>query len=179
MPYAAWCEDPACEFAVAYIETINKHTHPHVVSSSRPAKRETQIRWSSVPSVAIKVQVPLFDLDYCSMGTSSFLLLVNHTPTCLFFRHYDVIAAPSEGWTSDPFTMSGRNGYLYGRGVTDNKGPIIAVAFAAAELLYRRALGVDVVFLVEGQEECGSGGFSDAVERYKEQIGHIDAILVR
>ncbi|KAL0060134.1 hypothetical protein AAF712_013106 [Marasmius tenuissimus] len=88
-------------------------------------------------------------------------------PRLLFYGHYDVIPAPPEGWSSDPFTLNGRNGYLYGRGATDNKGPIMAVAFAAGELLYRRALGVDVVFLIEGEEESGSAGFEDAVRKYK------------
>ncbi|KAJ7857773.1 hypothetical protein B0H13DRAFT_2077001 [Mycena leptocephala] len=87
-------------------------------------------------------------------------------PRVLFYGHYDVISAPSEGWDSDPFHMDGRNGYLYGRGVTDNKGPILAVACAVANLLSIRALGVDV-------EECGSNGFGDA-----DLIGDIDAILV-
>ncbi|KAK7039186.1 hypothetical protein VNI00_010091 [Paramarasmius palmivorus] len=96
----------------------------------------------------------------------------------LFYGHYDVIPAPAEGWKTDPFMLTGRNGYLYGRGVTDNKGPIMAVAFAAAELLYRRALGLDVVFLIEGEEECGSEGFVDAVQKYKDDIGPIDAILI-
>ncbi|KAJ3751466.1 WD40-repeat-containing domain protein [Lentinula detonsa] len=84
----------------------------------------------------------------------------SNRPRLLFYGHYDVIPAPPEEWNSDPFTLDGRNGYLYGRGVTDYKGPIIAIAFAAAELLYRRSLAVDVVFLVEGQEECGSINFS-------------------
>jgi hypothetical protein len=52
-------------------------------------------------------------------------------------RHYDVISAPREGWASDPFTLAGRDGYLYGRGATDNKGPVLAVACAAAALLDR------------------------------------------
>jgi di- and tripeptidase len=78
-----------------------------------------------------------------------------------------VIAAPPADWASDPFTLSGRNGYLYGRGVTDNKGPIMAVACAAAELLGRKALGVDLVFLVEGEEEAGSTGFAEAVRQHK------------
>ncbi|KAJ8090465.1 hypothetical protein PM082_019063 [Marasmius tenuissimus] len=99
-------------------------------------------------------------------------------PRLLFYGHYDVIPAPPEGWSSDPFTLNGRNGYLYGRGATDNKGPIMAVAFAAGELLYRRALGVDVVFLIEGEEESGSAGFEDAVRKYKDEIGHIDEILI-
>ncbi|KAH0586115.1 hypothetical protein H2248_007384 [Termitomyces sp. 'cryptogamus'] len=99
-------------------------------------------------------------------------------PRVLFYGHYDVIPAPRQGWSSDPFTLTGRNGYLYGRGVTDNKGPIIAVACAAADLLSRRALGCDLVFLIEGEEECGSTGFRETVGRYKDAIGDIDAILV-
>lgn len=84
--------------------------------------------------------------------------------------HYDVISAPPQGWDSDPFSLSGRNGYLYGRGVTDNKGPIMAVACAAAELLGRRQLGIDLVFLIEGEEEMGSNGFARAVKRHKVKI---------
>ncbi|KAF9265126.1 Zn-dependent exopeptidase [Marasmius fiardii PR-910] len=99
-------------------------------------------------------------------------------PRLLFYGHYDVIGAPMEGWNSDPFKLDGRNGYLYGRGTTDNKGPILAVAFAVSELLSRRALGVDVVFLIEGEEESGSVGFEDAVRKYKDEIGHIDEILI-
>ncbi|KAJ3514190.1 hypothetical protein NLJ89_g2516 [Agrocybe chaxingu] len=96
----------------------------------------------------------------------------------LFYGHYDVIPAPPDGWHSDPFVASGRNGYLYGRGVTDDKGPIIATACAAADLLSRRALEVDFVFLVEGEEESGSTGFGDAVQKHKTLIGDIDAIIV-
>ncbi|KAI1793225.1 Zn-dependent exopeptidase [Ganoderma leucocontextum] len=99
-------------------------------------------------------------------------------PRILFYGHYDVISARSTGWMSDPFTLSGRNGYLYGRGATDNKGPVMAVACAAAELLAHRALGVDLVLLVEGEEEAGSGGFVETVKRLKETIGPIDSILV-
>ena len=43
----------------------------------------------------------------------------------------------------------------------------MAVAFAAAELLSRKALGVDLVFLIEGEEEYGSRGFEDAVREHK------------
>ena len=88
----------------------------------------------------------------------------------LFRRHYDVISAPPDGWTLPPFALTGLNGYLYGRGVTDNKGPIIAIACAAADLLSRRALEVDLVFLIEGEEEVGSVGFEDAVRKHKVDI---------
>jgi len=36
--------------------------------------------------------------------------------------------------TQDPFVMMALNGYLYGRGVTDNKGPIMAMIFALKEM---------------------------------------------
>ena len=108
-----------------------------------------------------------------------------------------MISALPSRWDTDPFTLTGRNGYLYGRGATDNKGPILAVACAAADLLARRALGVDLVLLIEGEEEAGSGGFVEAVKRNKvlliysardficlmgnlqDVIGKIDSILVR
>ena len=40
--------------------------------------------------------------------------------------HYDVYPAPNsatDGWDTPPFELSGSNGFLYGRGVTDDKGP--------------------------------------------------------
>ena len=46
-----------------------------------------------------------------------------HVPTVLIYGHYDVIAAENEKnlWKSDPFNLTGKNGYLYGRGTSDNK----------------------------------------------------------
>jgi di- and tripeptidase len=80
-------------------------------------------------------------------------------------RHYDVIPAKKTGWESKPFTLHGKNGYLYGRGVSDNKGPILAAAFAISELRRKLALGLDVVMLIEGEEEAGSRGFKEVVQK--------------
>jgi len=97
---------------------------------------------------------------------------------CLFYGHYDCIAAEGS-WASSPFNLDGRDGYLYGRGVSDNKGPILAAACAVHHLLSTRRLCSDVVFLIEGEEENGSVGFVEAVRRYKEnEIGPIDVILL-
>ncbi|KZP01327.1 glutathione degradosome [Calocera viscosa TUFC12733] len=108
-------------------------------------------------------------------GTSN---LAAPKPRILFYGHYDVIAAPPYGWDSPPFSLTGRNGYLYGRGVTDDKGPIMAVAMATSKLLAKRSLHADIIMLIEGEEEAGSEGFRDMVQKNKEQIGHVDAILV-
>lgn len=98
----------------------------------------------------------------------------------LFYGHYDVIAAENEQqkWIVDPFTMQGINGYLYGRGVSDNKGPILAALYAVADLVAEQKLVSDVVFIIEGEEECGSRGFEQAIKKNKQVIGDVDWILL-
>ena len=98
----------------------------------------------------------------------------------LFYGHYDVIAADNEQkrWKTDPFDMQGMNGWLYGRGVSDNKGPVLAALFAVADLLSEQKLASDIVFLIEGEEECGSRGFEKSIKRNKDLIGDIDWILL-
>jgi di- and tripeptidase len=98
----------------------------------------------------------------------------------LFYGHYDVVAAENKAgkWIVDPFAMEGIDGYLYGRGTSDNKGPIMAAIFACAELTSEQALGSDIVFLIEGEEESGSRGFEKAVRENKDKIGDVDWILL-
>ncbi|KAK5996566.1 putative di- and tripeptidase DUG2 [Cladobotryum mycophilum] len=98
----------------------------------------------------------------------------------LFYGHYDVVAADNKNgkWTTDPFTVRGTNGFLYGRGVSDNKGPIIAALYAVTDLVQAQKLENDIVFLLEGEEESRSRGFEEAVKRNKELIGHVDYILL-
>ncbi|KAI2628491.1 glutathione degradosome [Hypoxylon sp. NC1633] len=98
----------------------------------------------------------------------------------LFYGHYDVVPAETRNgkWNNDPFQLTGTNGYLYGRGVSDNKGPIMAALYAVADLMQAKSLDSDVVFLIEGQEESGSRGFKETVRKYKDRIGKIDYILL-
>jgi len=88
--------------------------------------------------------------------------------TLLFYGHYDIVTAAtgSRTWTDDAYTMSGRDGFYYGRGVSDNKGPVLAAMFAASDLLKEDA-DVNVTFLIEGEEECGSKGFAESVKTKK------------
>ena len=98
----------------------------------------------------------------------------------LFYGHYDVVPADGKkgNWTHDPFRMVGVDGYLCGRGVSDNKGPVMAALYAATDLMQSKALDNDVVFLIEGEEESGSRGFAATVAANKYLIGHIDYILL-
>jgi di- and tripeptidase len=74
--------------------------------------------------------------------------------------------------------MKGINGYLYGRGVSDNKGPIMAALYGVLDLIHEKELESDITFLIEGEEESGSRGFKDAVRRHKDLIGEIDYIIL-
>lgn len=102
--------------------------------------------------------------------------------TLLFYGHYDVVDAEvnkgENRWYADPFTLHPLNGYLYGRGVTDNKGPILAALYAVAELVQNDGLACNVVFVIEGDEEAGSRGFRTAVRDHKNEIGDVDYILL-
>lgn len=100
-------------------------------------------------------------------------------PRILWYGHYDVIEADhAESWNSDPFHMSPKNGYFYGRGVSDNKGPLLASIYAVADLYKSQSLECDAVFLIEGEEEAGSYGFQKVVTKNKELIGDIDWVLL-
>jgi di- and tripeptidase len=98
----------------------------------------------------------------------------------LFYGHYDVIPAENEHrkWKYDPFELTGEGGHLYGRGVSDNKGPIMAAIYAAHELAKEQSLDSDIIFLIEGEEESGSRGFEKAVQARKDLIGDVDWILL-
>jgi di- and tripeptidase len=98
----------------------------------------------------------------------------------LFYGHYDVVPADAQKgkWNTDPFQLKGTNGYLYGRGVSDNKGPIMAALYAVTDLVQAKSLDSDIIFLIEGEEESGSLGFRETVRQNKERIGHIDYILL-
>ena len=103
-----------------------------------------------------------------------------HSRKILFYGHYDVVAAENreQSWNTGPFEMEGINGYLYGRGVSDNKGPVLAALYAVADIVAAKQLRGDIVFLIEGEEENGSRGFQKAVQRNKRLIGNIDWILL-
>jgi acetylornithine deacetylase/succinyl-diaminopimelate desuccinylase-like protein len=81
-----------------------------------------------------------------------------NAPTLLVYGHYDVQPPdPLDKWLSDPFEPEVRDGRLYGRGVSDNKGPmLIPLKVAQAFFATRGALPINVKFIFEGEEEIGS-----------------------
>ncbi|KAI3407045.2 hypothetical protein KGF56_000133 [Candida oxycetoniae] len=99
----------------------------------------------------------------------------------LFYAHYDVVDATrheAKDWSTNPFLLTAKEGNLYARGVSDNKGPTLAAIYAVAELYSKEELSCDVVFVIEGEEECGSIGFQEVIQQHKSSIGDIDWVLL-
>jgi acetylornithine deacetylase/succinyl-diaminopimelate desuccinylase-like protein len=80
------------------------------------------------------------------------------TPTVLVYGHYDVQPTGSlQEWRTPPFELTVADGKAYGRGATDDKGPILVVLKTAQAYLEQfGSLPLNVKFLFEGEEEIGS-----------------------
>ena len=65
-------------------------------------------------------------------------------------------AGRREAWTTPPFEPSVRDGRIYGRGATDDKGPVVVALETARRSRGDGALPLNVRFLFEGEEEIGS-----------------------
>ena len=75
----------------------------------------------------------------------------------VFNAHLDVVEAPKLDWATDPFVLTEKDGYLHGRGVLDDKGPVAAIA--AAFIIARKAGLVperDLVLALTAGEETDS-----------------------
>ena len=77
-------------------------------------------------------------------------------PTVLIYGHYDVqsVGDPA-AWTSRPFEPTIRDGRLYARGASDDKGNFLPLLHVACEMARAGELPVNVRVLVEGEEEAG------------------------
>ena len=79
--------------------------------------------------------------------------------TVLIYGHYDVQPPdPLELWDSPPFEPVLKNGYVFARGATDNKGQILAHILGIQETIEQNGdLPVNLHLVIEGEEEIGSG----------------------
>jgi acetylornithine deacetylase/succinyl-diaminopimelate desuccinylase-like protein len=98
--------------------------------------------------------------------------------TVLVYGHYDVQPAdPLEKWHSPPFVPTVRDGRLYARGVSDDKGPmLIPIKVAEAFFSATGALPINVKCMFEGEEEIGSPSLDDFIQR-NEKLLAADVVL--
>src|SRR5947209_8774053 len=100
-------------------------------------------------------------------------------PTVFLYGHHDVQPVKFAGdWLSDPWTLTERDGRLYGRGSADDKGAIVVQLGAiAAYLKTQGSLPVNVKVLIEGEEEVGSKNLDAFFHEHKERL-QSDVIVV-
>jgi acetylornithine deacetylase/succinyl-diaminopimelate desuccinylase-like protein len=93
-------------------------------------------------------------------------------PTVLFYGHYDVQPAdPINEWISDPFKPEVRDGRLYGRGTSDDKGQVFMhLAVFEAYMETEGKLPLNVKVCIEGEEEIGSENLYEILQDKKEQF---------
>lgn len=93
-------------------------------------------------------------------------------PTILFYNHYDVVEEGKHDlWTGEPFDAQVRDGVMYARGVSDNKGPLLSrIQAVEAVLKVKGKLPVNVKFLFEGDEETSSRSLRKFTEQEPEKF---------
>ncbi len=99
---------------------------------------------------------------------------VEGAPTVLVYGHYDVQPPdPLELWNTPPFEPTERDGNVFARGATDDKGQMLTHLLSCeAWMKTVGSLPVNVKFLIEGEEESGSSGLNEFLAgEYDEKIG--------
>lgn len=111
--------------------------------------------------------------------TAEYLKAGPDAPTVLFYGHYDVQPVdPLHLWTSPPFEPVRRDGKIFARGATDDKGQVfLHICALEAMLAVHGSLPVNVKLLIEGEEEIGSPNLTPFVRERATDLA-CDAVLV-
>lgn len=99
-------------------------------------------------------------------------------PTILVYAHYDVMPIhPIELWNSEPFEPMVKDGKIWGRGADDDKGQGFMHIKAFEAMVESGELPCNVKFMIEGEEEIGSGSLYAFCEENKSLL-KADVILI-
>jgi len=105
-----------------------------------------------------------------------------NAPKVLIYGHHDVQpAALDDGWDCEPFQPAEKDGKVFGRGASDDKGQVLFHALgikAGLASAGTQAPPVTITMLIEGEEESGSPCFADLLETRKDQLGDLDYIVI-
>jgi len=94
-------------------------------------------------------------------------------PRLVVYGHYDVQpAGPLDAWVTPPFEPAVRDGAMYGRGVGDNKGQLLAHLYALRAWLdvHGEPPPFELVFVFDGEEEIGSPATEAFIEAHPERF---------
>ncbi len=122
-----------------------------------------QIEMHTVELIEIENHHPLIYADWMGAGEDA--------PTILIYGHYDVQPAMMEdGWDTPPFEPVLKDGKLYARGTSDDKGQLMAQVYAVESLIQTGSCPVNIKMLFEGEEEVSSGALHEYVPTHQEKL---------
>ncbi len=100
-------------------------------------------------------------------------------PTVLLYGHYDVQPVdPENEWLTPPFEPEIRDGQIFARGSTDDKGQVFAHVKALEFYLRDHGdLPINIKLLIEGEEEIGSPNLTPFVEAHKQKLA-CDVVVI-
>jgi len=100
-------------------------------------------------------------------------------PTVLIYGHYDVQPVdPINLWDSSPFEPTIKDGKIYARGATDDKGQMyMHIKSVEAFMKTQGTLPLNVKFIIEGEEEIGSGNLEEFVNKNQDLL-KCNAVLI-
>ncbi|KAL3090193.1 hypothetical protein niasHS_006645 [Heterodera schachtii] len=118
--------------------------------------------------------LPLPPILFGTLGTDK------NKRTLLVYGHLDVQpAAFEDGWNTEPFQLIEKDGKLFGRGSTDDKGPVLGWLNVIETM---QGLGIEmpinIKFVFEGMEECGSDGLDECLEQRKDFLSGVDFVCI-
>lgn len=176
----------------AYIKVLEEAVAIQSVSAN-PEKRNETIRM--VEWTAEKLKKLGASLELCDIGLETLpdgkkiklppVIMGNigndaSKKTVAIYGHLDVQpAAIEDGWDTEPFVLTRKDEKLYGRGSSDDKGPVLAFIHAIEALQKSQAgLPVNVKFVFEGMEESGSEGLDDLLNARKDFFKDVDYVCI-
>jgi len=149
------------------------------------------VQWTKSQMEALGIQVELADIGEQKLADGSKIKLPDvilgtygndkSKKTVLIYGHLDVQPASlSDGWDTEPFILTEKNGKLYGRGSTDDKGPVISwLNVIEAYQKLNQPLPVNVKFVLESMEEYGSDGLEDLLKSLKDTfLTGVDYVVI-
>lgn len=90
----------------------------HLANATQAMVERYGLTWENHSYYAISAKYAQLSLGACER------------PRMAFYSHLDVVPASEEGWRKPPFEPYVQDGWIFGRGSTDNKGPFASVLFA-------------------------------------------------
>ena len=153
---------------------------PSVSTDSAYAKEVRRAgEWVVADMQAIGLKAELIETKRHPLVYGEWLGAGDDKPTVLFYGHYDVQPALlADGWDHEPFDPIEKEGFLYARGASDDKGQFLIHLKAVESILKSEGtLPVNVKFIIEGEEESGGESIESYVINHSDRL-KADAVVV-